>query len=292
MLTLQNKAQGYGGKLEWETMGQRRMYPAILRTNRAIYFEAAPLLYTDMTIGTQTCDVLCFSESPNVHGIIPGQGIPRLWRHNPLHGTGQPNARGVQVYASDEMNGDMEPHIFARFQRLFFDAWINFDDYNVEPPLTIDRSGRFAEDDEIRLGATMRQSNMIRTLVSLLSNSPSIDHLYVLLSSDLPPGYDWGPEPSTEEEEALQDKEDSALMEAIDYRAIEIFIDSNMLAPLETLDNVKSFGVTVDNESKLQSHHAKIIRDLRDKIEGNWQLSQAAKRSSNQSFQLAPIGSS
>lgn len=291
MLTLQNKAQGYRGKLEWETMGQRRIYPEIPRTNRAIYFEAAPLLYTEMTIAMQTCDVLCFSESPNAQDIVPGQGIPRLWRHNPLHGTGQPNARGIQVYASDEMNGDMEPHIFARFQRLFFDAWINFDDYDVEPPLRIDRSGRFDKEDEIRLGATMRQWNMIRNLVSLLSNSPSINRLDVLLSSDMPLGYESGPEPLTKEEEALQDKKEDALMEAIEYRAIEIFLDNNMLTPLETLNNVKYFGLRVEGETKLQSHHAKMIQDLKDKIERNWQLSQAAKKSSNQSSQLPPIGS-
>ena len=64
---LQKKAQEHGEKLEWHIMGQRRMYPAILGMDHAIYFEAAPLLYTETTIDMETCDVLCFSESPNVH---------------------------------------------------------------------------------------------------------------------------------------------------------------------------------------------------------------------------------
>lgn len=109
---LEKKAQERENKSGWNTAVQGRMIAAILRTNRAIYFEAAPLLYTETTVGPQTCDLVCLSEGSSARDNV--QGRPKVWRHSPLRGKGYRNAKGVQVYASDEMNGDMEPYVFAR----------------------------------------------------------------------------------------------------------------------------------------------------------------------------------
>ncbi len=267
----EEEAQGHEYKSEWDTTRQGRMYPAILRTNRAIYIEAAPLLYTRTTINLQTSDIVCLPEGLSVHDFIPGR--PKVWRHNPLPGKVYRDTKGIQVYASEELNGDMEPHIFARFQRLSIDIWFDFDNGYVKPPLSIDRSGHFAGEDEVRFGATIRQSNVIRDLVSLLSNSPVINHLQLELWFDMAAGYESGPKPSTEEAEALQEEEDDRLMDATDDRAAEIFLDNNMLAPLETLSNVKTFELRVDKTSNHQSHHIKMVQDLKEHIERNWQLS-------------------
>ena len=283
---LKEKAQGREPKSEWYFTGQRRMYPAILRTNRAIYFEAALLFYTRTTIILQTSDIVCLPEGLSVHDSIPGR--PKVWRHNPLLGKGYRDAKGIQVYASNELNGDMEPHIFARLQRLSIDIWFDFDNGYVEPPLSIDRSGRFADGDEVQLvDATIRQSNDILNLVSLLSNSPVINHLNVELYFDMAAGYESGSEPLTEEAEALQEEEDYRLMDATEDRAAGVFLDNNMLAPLEILSNVKTFELRVDKTCNPQSHHIKMAQDLKEKIERNWQLSQAATGYSDRSFQLA-----
>ena len=281
----EEKAQGCEHKSEWDSTGQRRMYPAILRTNRAIYFEAAPLLYTRTTINLETSDIVCLPDGLGVHDFIPGR--PKVWRHNPLPGKVYRDTKGIQVYASEELDGDMEPHIFARFQRLTIDIWFDFEHGYVEPPLSIDRSGLFADGDEVRFGATIRQSNVIRDLVSLLSNSPVINHLDVHLWFEMAAGYESGPEPLTEEAEALQDEEDFRLIDATDDRAAEIFLDNNMLAPLEALSNVKTFELRVVKTSNPQSHHIKMVQNLKENIERNWQLSLAAMGSSDQFFQLA-----
>lgn len=94
----------------------------------------------------------------------------------------------------------------------------------------------------------------------------------------------------TEEEEALQDEEDVALIDATDYRAIEMFLDNNMLVPLETLNNVKFFNLTVRGDPKPQSRYGRMIQDLKDRSECNWQLSQTAKNPSKQCIYLTSIG--
>ena len=85
-----------------------------------------------MTIHMESCDTVCLSERVPVHDIK--QGSPDVWRHHPLRGTGSRNAEGVQVYASDETSGDIEPHIFARFERLALLARFNIDEDQLGTP--------------------------------------------------------------------------------------------------------------------------------------------------------------
>lgn len=61
--------------------------------------------------------------------------------------------------------------------------------------------------------------------------------------------------------------------------AVEISLDNNMLAPLGTLHIVKSFKLSVNKTFKIQLHHVKMLQDLKDKIERNWQLIQVVKDS-------------
>lgn len=57
-----------------------------------------------------------------------------------------------------------------------------------------------------------------------------------------------------------------------------------MLAPLGTLSNVKYCKLEFHPTSRPDSHHVKIAQDLKDRIERNWLLSQAAKVSSNEAL--------
>lgn len=172
----------------------------------------------------------------------------------------------------------MEPHVFARFERLSFGALFEFDDDdNAESPLVIDRDYRFNVEEELRFGEIISQSNLIRNLVSLISKPPFLNYLDVVLDIDLPLGFEAEPEPPSEAEKALQEEEDDRLQQATEHRAVEIFLDNNMLAPLGTLFNVKSFNSRLAGPCKLQSRHVKMVQDLKEKIERNWQLRQAAK---------------
>ena len=62
-------------------------------------------------------------------------------------------------------------------------------------------------------------------------------------------GYAFGPEALTEEKD-LQFEEDMRLMDATADRAVELFLDNNMSAPLETSCNVESFALRVKTTSK------------------------------------------
>ena len=115
---------------------------------------------------------------------------------------------------------------------------------------------------------------MIRNLVTLLSNSPFINYLEVGLSFCLAPGYPLGPAPLTDQEAVLQTEEDLRLLEATDERALQVFLDDNMLTPLGTLSNVKPCKLDFSLTCMPQSHHVKMVQDLKYRIEHNWQLSQ------------------
>lgn len=87
-----------------------------------------------------------------------------------------------------------------------------------------------------------------------------------------------------QQEEVVQTAEDLRLLEATDEMAQQIFLNNKMLAPLGTLSNVKSCKLEFHPTSRPDSHHVKIAQDLKDRIERNWLLSQAAKVSSNEAL--------
>ena len=262
----------------YEDSDNEPMYPAILQTSRAIYAEAAPQLYARTTIDMEICDVVDLSERETIHDTKKRRA--EIWRHHPLRGMGYRDAKGLQVYASDEMSGDIEPHVFAKFERLHFHADFDFENAEIQPPVKIDKDHRFVAEHEIRFGANLRRSDVIWNFVSLLSNSPFINRLVVHVGFSLTPKFEFRPPPLTVEEDESEFQEYSKTRDVIEGRAWEIFLDNNMLAPLGTLDNVKSIELgPIVPPSKPQQHHVKMVQDLKEKIERNWQLSQAAKNS-------------
>ena len=163
------------------------MYPAILQTNRAIYAEAAPELYTQTIYSIEFSDIVCVSDRETGHGMEKERA--RVWRHHPLRGMSYHNARNLQVHTSDIMRGHVEPHVFAKFESLNCYANLDFVNKNPKPRLRFDKDHRFIVEDETQFGATLRESDVIRNLVSLLSNSPFIDNLYMMVSVHLIPDY-------------------------------------------------------------------------------------------------------
>ena len=82
-----------------------RRFPAILCTNRQIYNEASYLFYSELEVHIQPGDVLCMNTGKDIV-----KASERLWRHNPLNGTGTTNSSGFTDYAKPELEGVLEPH--------------------------------------------------------------------------------------------------------------------------------------------------------------------------------------
>ena len=260
------------------------MYPAILQTSRAIYAEAAAELYGKTIFAIDFSDIVCVSDRET--SLDMEKGRARVRHHHYLRRTGYLNDKNLQVHASDKTRGYVDAHVFAKFESLNCYAKFDFDNEDLEPHLRVDKDHRFVIEDETRFGATLQQSDVIRNFVSLLSNSLFIDNLIMMVAIPVIPDivFRWT---STDEEDALLKKENLERNYAAHSRAWELFLDNNMLAPLETLSNVRRFELRpVITGHQPQQHHEKMIQDLKEKIERNWQLRQAA-RNSSRAFQAA-----
>ena len=137
--------------------------------------------------------MVCNSDRETGHDMKKGGAKVR--RQHPLRGMGYHNAKCLQVHHSDRMRGCVEPHTFAKFESLMFYVNLEFDNEDLEPRLRVDKDHRFVVEDETQVGATLGQADVIRNLVSLLSNSPFIDCLYILVAISLIPDFVFSPRP-------------------------------------------------------------------------------------------------
>lgn len=90
---------------------------AILRTSRLINNEASALLHSDLIIDIKPGDA-----SPEVHGYINIKRPWHVWRHDPSKGLGSTNTSGQKEYKSRLLDGYLEPHVFARFEKVSYRA--------------------------------------------------------------------------------------------------------------------------------------------------------------------------
>ena len=121
---------------------------------------------------------------------------------------------------------------------------------------------------------------MIQNFVSLLSNSPCIDSLFMMIAIPLISDVAFRPRSVTKAGDALLYKENLERKSATDSRAWKLFLDNDMLAPLGTLSNVRRFELRpILPFFQPQQDYVKMIQGLKENIERNWQLSQAAKNS-------------
>lgn len=127
-------------KGEFEKEPKTKRHLAILRTNRQIYDEASYLLNSDLTVMVEPGDALT---------DVPGNDIvkqtKKLWRHDPAKGLGFTNINGQTVYKTSALDGSVEPHIFARFENVSYNAQFDFEFHDAAPSLYID--------DDLNVGA-------------------------------------------------------------------------------------------------------------------------------------------
>lgn len=243
--------------LDQELKVQR--FPAILRTNRQIYSEASAVLYSGLSLYVKPENVLCMNAGKDIV-----KASDKVWRHNPLHGIGTTNQSGQTVYATPEVDGFMEPHVFARFTQITFDLNLTLDentmkatrepettqhgqeDQNalVAPSLFVTDNLTINPRDEAKLLAFYKRSTMIHQFVKILSNSPNIVRLQIELEIEVLARWanDLDSDSDSESEEDRPSETTKKNLLA-NERAIDIFLDSGLLAPLEKLSNVQTFQV-------------------------------------------------
>jgi hypothetical protein len=78
-----------------------KQHPAILRANRQIYAEASSLFYTEARLILDTGDIFCCIKKPG--DLKFGEPNKSPWRHNPVHGVGKKNAKGVVTYSRSDL---------------------------------------------------------------------------------------------------------------------------------------------------------------------------------------------
>jgi hypothetical protein len=118
-------------------------HPAILRANHQIYAEASSVLYTESEFAIDPRDILTLSPNPwDLEFGVGGNIAP--WKYKPLESTWKED-NGIVIYDSPKLGGPLYPHVFARFQRIFFDAyfglehthhvdlWIDDDTFIIRP---------------------------------------------------------------------------------------------------------------------------------------------------------------
>ena len=123
-------------------MGSKR-HLAILRTNRQIYIEASALLHSDLTINVEPGDALI--DTP---GNATVERHEKLWRHAPSNRPNFAKINGQTVYNTPSLDGVLEPHVFAQFEKISYTGDFDFSMDDNAPSLHIDDNLRArAEDD-------------------------------------------------------------------------------------------------------------------------------------------------
>merc|ERR1712093_741710 len=254
-----------------------RKHPAILRTNRQIYSEAISMFHTEAILVVEPGDIFCLSDNPQ--DLKFGAAHQGVWRHNPLLGFGR-EVNGTVVYDSPEIEGGLlEPHVFARFQKILFDANFDFEHtQNVE--LWIDDDTHVVrQSDSEEFQRLVRSSSIIKDFVKMIEKSrlASLEislEVEVMANSNMMMEEMLGE--SDDEADEVEEKIDK-LMEVANERATEMFLDSGVCNPLATITNVQSFDFTFGFEHREEGEkykplprHVELIAQMKKVIEGNW----------------------
>lgn len=127
-----------------------------------------------------------FALARNPYALEFGVASESTWRHHPIQDPGEVQANGTVAYNTTESEeGKMYPHVFARFQKIYFDANFDFEHtQNVE--LWIDDNTHIIrEEDAEDYKQMLRGSSVIKSLVALISKSPIITSLEILLEVEV-----------------------------------------------------------------------------------------------------------
>ena len=251
--------------------GRVSRYLAILGTNHQVHSEAASVLFSELIIVVHPGYIFSLQKSSS-DSIAFEKPIQDVWRHDPLSGIGHTKRNGKRFYYTPVMDGLMDPHVFAKFQRINLQATLKHGEYG--PFLWINKFFQFDIDIEERARTLMRKSTLMKNLAKLLSNSPLLKELSIHLDVHVDVAdATWytGVGPHSPEEIAHR----THLQGAARERGAAIFLDNGMLDPLLTLSNVKNFKFSfrkVDHTKNdgYSDTYVEAAKDTKHHIEGNW----------------------
>jgi hypothetical protein len=251
------------------------LFPAILRTNKQIYDEASELMYSELVPVLHPGGIVCLRPRPNRPHFQRSPDYlcwpsKRVWRHNPLHGIGI-GTRGGRIYNTPEMDGKMEPHVFSKFKNIRVSMELVFfqEDFEECPELFILPDLTIMPESCFDLGNFLRRTNIFRDLADILSNTPRLRTLYILLyivaqaNWDDSLGYD-----HTDSSDLCVPPDKRWF--AVDTKAAEIFIESGIMDPLRKLTNVDLAIIDAYSawgDLMLPQKVAKLRKRLEDDIE-------------------------
>ena len=256
-------------------------YPAILRTNRQIYNEAVPLLYSKLIMKIEPIDIM---TSDTWDGIVDERN--NIWRC-------RPKIPGLEIDHNCGMT--MDPPTLAKFERIFLVNTLRCPNADAEtelplwPTLHVDdqfRTSRDGEDAFIACvrgeGTTQRPpvSDIFRQVADVLAKSTYIRRLDIYLDVRVCIWYNDGYYEGNDKEKIRKQIEEwEHRVLAADKRARELVLQAGALDPLKRLENVECLNFDADwlqGETwqgaalEPKPEIARIVRDLKETVESNF----------------------
>ncbi|KAF7897717.1 uncharacterized protein EAF01_008683 [Botrytis porri] len=282
-----------GGK--WETdstssdgsdfAAKYRMWPEIFRVNKQIYEEASSMFFAEATVVICCNDLFFFNNKIFKLGTMYGRNP---WRHNPLTAVAKKLPNGTIQYDQEDLGGWVEPHIFAKFQKVVFDCALE-EEHTENVPLFLDiETGKIDSEDATRFRNCLSNLTFVKDFVKILSKSPVVNKLTINVLVEVTAETRLDAESiDSDDEDALdemEEKQSKADLEA-NMAATEVFLDCGMFKPLKHLKNVRKlefrtgfadFVPAVDYKPK-EEHHL-MAKKLKSLVEGNFKAPEESTR--------------
>ena len=120
---------------------------SILRTNRQVYDEASALLHSDLTIGVSPGYALALTATPG--NAVVSQST-KIWRHVKKKGRDVRNTQPQTVYKPYLASNLMQSHVFARFEKLYYNGRFDFSCDASAPAIQINDDLSTRAEDETK----------------------------------------------------------------------------------------------------------------------------------------------
>lgn len=258
------------------TKKESMRYPTILRANRQVYNEAVSILYTETILCMEAGAIFCLRPEADL-----GSPSKKIWKHNPLEYHGETNSKGNPKYNMSILDGRMEPHVFARFERIeiYIDLDLSGGDLMVAQ-VEIDENFNIDADDIKNYTSIIRRTNLFKDLAIVLARSPVLKSLQLDLSVEVDVAYPMNiPESEDEDEDDELDTLEDQYMLKVNNLATDILIESGLLDPFKLLSNIEMFDLKAsdvdilnpkfsgDMYRKLAPRTARVVQELKQAIE-------------------------
>ena len=228
------------------------------------------MLYSELTIIVELGDILCLGGG----NYTRMERKKKIWRHNPLYGIGHRDGEhGKHVYDTPKLDGRIEPHVFAKFQRIDFDADLVFS--ALETRQYINDNLDIIINDQVSFDATLRGFNLLAFFMRIIRNSPYLRLLTIELNVCVEANHDASPRIMENYAEKRM-----ALARARNQQAVETLMDNGLLDPLRDMSNIQSLNFILsemfsgDGHYQMQPRHIEMIRCLQHDMKCNWLLKQ------------------